>query len=192
MSLPDYSAREELIVKIGDAELLYKKGVKILRFKKSTWGSENNAANYNLIKPYFKGRVLNIGLGMGVSVDVALTQNVDELITYEIEQDIIDVYNNQHEVDKKVSIVKETCFDNKPDGDFDCILFELGEWVISDYDNIISYFDWIYDHLKGYCIIEYNKWNLAFINDILDKFDYTELSSGRRSEKKWIILTKKV
>ena len=107
--------------------------------------------------------------------------------------DIIDVYNSQHEDNPLLTIIKESCYEHKPEGIFDCVLFELSEWIPQEKEDILSYFDWIHEHLIGNCIIEYNKYNVVLLQDLLVKFNYIELSEGYKlgAKKKWIILTKK-
>ena len=94
---PDYSARESIIETRGNVELLIKVDKKIMRFNKILWGEEDSKVYYEMITAYMTGRVLNIGLGMGNSADVILAQPaVTQYLAYEIEADIVAIYNNQN------------------------------------------------------------------------------------------------
>lgn len=195
VDFPDYSAQEEPIATFGKAELLKKAGVKIMRFNRKTWGTENDVDRYNLIKEFITGKVVNVGLGMGTSADVILSVgSVTELISYELEQDIVDLFNDQHEQDNRHDIRVQDAHENKPDGNFDVILFELLCINSGMYLGAKDYLEWCKDHLtaNGCVILEYNIWSKALIGE-LTGWDVSYISTTvntLRPRKIWMQLKK--
>jgi len=195
MGFPDYSAQEEIIRKIGDAELLYKAGKKILRFKKKIYGIEIMKDDYTLLTPYFNGDVLNIGLGMGNSIQTILScASVDSVLCYEIEQDIIDIYIAEYGDNDKLTIICADAMETKPDGIFDVILYELPLETEQLFNGANDYIVWGQSHLKdgGYIILPDNVYTRRLILTYAQTFNINYLSRlrGRVNEQKWIVMIK--
>jgi len=201
VEFPDHSAQEEMIHVIGNAELLWKgSGVnkrKILRYGKSTWGrSEDDLEMYKMLKPYATGRVLNVGLGMGTSAEKLLEKTeITEFIAYELEGDIISMYNWRATPDGRTSILQQDAHVHKPTGNFDVILYELQmnsqEW----YDQAKVYLQWAYNHLtpEGLIILPHNRFSEALVREFLSLLDVTVLTkeTGKKPTPIWIICAKK-
>ena len=187
ISFPDYSAQEEMIECCGDAELLYKSGKKIMRYQMTTYGCEGDCENYDLIKSYMTGSVLNIGLGMGNSVDMILDTEITDLIVYEIEQDIIDLYESFHS-DERLTIYTEDAFENKPEQTFDIILFEVGV-TENNLTDIQDYLTWAFQNLNanGYLIIPYDRYYSVLIEDYGKSLSYITKGSGMSEQNIWIL-----
>ena len=62
-TFPDPSAQEEAIDSSGDAEVLYKRGNKIMRYKKKTVGWASDISKYRLIDNKFFKHKKQIGEG---------------------------------------------------------------------------------------------------------------------------------
>lgn len=170
VEFPDTSAQEEMIRVVGNVELLRKRGKKIVRFKKSTYGSEDDIPKYDKIKELFSGRVLNIGLGMGNSIDMILSRaEVTELIAYELEQDFIDLYNAEHPTpDPKLSLTLADAHAQKPTGDFDVVLYELEFGTRSLFNKAKTYLTWAWQHLKagGSIVLPYSIYSAAAVVEL--------------------------
>lgn len=193
---PDYSDQEEIIQEIGKAELLYKNGKKILRYGKHTWGTEDYSNILDFIKPYLTGRILDVGLGMGISLDKVIeNDNFSEVIVYEKEIDIVSIYDNTHEPNENIDIKNEDCFQNKPDGFFDCILFELKDFIPFNYQDCKDYLNWAKDHLESgkYFIMDYSKASESLANEFTDHFNLSYITNGLRlgRETLWIVMVRK-
>lgn len=194
MVFHDYTSQETPILTIGYAELLYKNNKKILRFKKSTHGTEDDIVKYDTIKDLIKGRVLDVGLGMGNSVDMILSvEDVTELIVYEIENDIIQVYEQTHDSDERLIIENKNAFDHKPTGLFDVILYELEYQPLYYYTEAGKYLDWCKDHLteSGKIILWY-KVNSNILAKSLESYSlsYISIPTGLKPIELFIKLLK--
>lgn len=193
---PDYSDQEELIEVIGKAELLYKNGKKILRYEKHTWGSEDYSKILDFIKPYLTGRILDVGLGMGISLEkIVENDNFSEVIVYEKEENIISIYQNTHESNDNITIINDDAFENKPDSFFDCILFELKDFVPFNYQDCKDYLSWSKDHLDSgkYFIMDYSQASESLANEFTDYFNLSYITNGLRLGRKtlWIVMVRK-
>jgi len=191
---PDHGAQEEIIRKIGKAELLFKRGRKILRFEKVTYGDvDRDRPCYGLLKPYARGRVLNVGLGMANSADLILSQSgVTALVTYELEQDIADVYAAEVTPDPRHTVIVADAHSNKPTGDFDVVLFELEVSRQDLYDKAKTYIRWAANHLAsgGHVILKWSRVAECLANEFSAQATITILSqsTGRKPRPKWIVL----
>jgi len=189
MRFPDHSNGENIIETYGKAEILYKHGKKIMRFNKHTIGYDYDIEKYELIKDLFKGDVLNIGLGMGTSVNTILNNpNVNSLIVYEIEEDIIGLYNKLH-TNEKLTIHNLNAFTNIPSGKFDCILYELFIYNEEIYNKSINYINLMKTHLKkdGIIVLEYNEYFL----EIAKNYTYDIITNGKTGlgrRNQWIVI----
>lgn len=190
MSFPDHGDMEEIIREVGNAELLYKAGKKILRFNKSTWGKEDNEEKYALLESFATGRILDVGLGMGISVDVLLGESVTEMICYEIEENLVEMYQLEGEKSssEKLSIINEDAWENKPEGEFDLVLYEIQVSNQALYDNALSYVEWALEHSTR-VIIEDNVYTRMMINEIDANPMYISSGSGLGEKRRWIVWT---
>ena len=193
-TFPDYAAQEEIIRVVGKAELLYKRGEKILRYGKTKWGTVHYKSTADKIKPYVTGRVLLAGLGMGNTALAVLEKGeVTELISYEIHQDIVDIFEAENEYDGRHTIIADDAYENKPDGTFDAVLFELMVYTQEDYDKAKSYVQWAITKLNtdGVVIIPYDKYLNHLIGE-LGSCDITYISGfqGRRPKELFIVCRK--
>lgn len=193
-TFPDYSAQEEPIRTIGKAELLYKRGEKILRFGKSKWGSEYYKATSDKIKSFLTGRVLIVGLGMGNTALTSLERDeVTELISYEIHQDIVDVFQAENESDERHTIIVADAYENKPEGTFDVVMFELMVYTQEEYDKAKDYINWAKTVLNddGVIIIAFDKY-FNIIVQSLEGLDITYVSeyAGRKPKELFIVCRK--
>lgn len=192
---PDHSAREELIFSTGHSELLYKNGVKMLRYKKKVWGTEKDKAAFERIAPFFAGRILDIGLGMGNSAEAILSrQEVAELISYEICDCVVDVFLSQHDPDQRHTIIIEDAHEYKPDGTFDVIVYELLKDSEENYDKAKAYVIWALDHLteNGCVFISHDRFAEPLAAELGSSVIVTQVSSGIGLTKRiiWLRLEK--
>ena len=76
-------------------------------------------SSYNFIK-FAKGRVGIVGLGLGYVVKELLKkEEVEEIVVYEIEKDIIYLYINNFGLDKRVKFINKNAFEaNSENFDF--------------------------------------------------------------------------
>ena len=191
IKFPDVSSQEEMIDTEGDAELLYKRGEKILRYKKSIWGREGWKDNYTIIKPQFSGRVVNMGLGMGNSVDTILeNETVTEVISYEYVADIANLYIKTHDADSRHTIKIEDGYSHKPDGLFNSILFEPILDSQDEFDKAEEYLSWAEDHLynDGSIIMNYDEYMYALAIQMLPDMTVVieSLVEGRKPKNLFI------
>ena len=174
----DYSDQEEIIRTVGDAELLYKAGKKIMRYKKSTYGKEKEISNYNIIKDLMKGKVLNVGLGMGQSADVILAQKaVKELISQEIEPDIANLYKEEKGDNHKIQVVD--AHKGKPKEKFDVILYELFINDQKTHDEAMTYITHAKDNMlkdEGIILLRYDRYANLLAMNMEESFDASIIS----------------
>jgi hypothetical protein len=169
VTFPDPSAQEEMIRQIGNAELLRKRGKKILRFKKTTYGTEDDLARYNKIKELVHGRVLSIGLGMGHAAEMILARSeVTELISYEIESDIANVYSQEHGTEPKHNLEVKDAIANKPTGTFDVVLYELEFCTQALFNQAKQYLTWAWQRLNvgGSVIVPFSDYSAAAVKEL--------------------------
>ena len=98
---------------------------------------------YEIEASYFpikmaQGRVGIVGLGLGyVAQEIAKKSQVDEVIVYEINKDVIDLYNSNFEHNEKIKIINEDAYKAKSDKfDFfyvDIYEYKLTSKVVDDY-----------------------------------------------------------
>jgi SAM-dependent methyltransferase len=197
LKFPDHSAQEVSIRRVGDAELLYKRGRKIVRYKQGTWGApDEDIVLYRMLAPYIKGRVINVGLGAGTSLDMIMEKSAEitEVFAYEIIQDLVDLYAAEHpSLDPKRKLEVADARDEKPAGTFDSILFELQITTQREYDDALAYLTWAERQLndRGYIILSYNN-NTDILAKTFRNLNITYLSTGTGlgERKVWIILQK--
>lgn len=94
-------------------------------------------SSYMPIK-FAKGKVGIVGLGLGyVAQEIAKKKEVNEVIVYEIDKDVIELYNNSFKKNKKIKILCEDAFKAKSDSfDFfyvDIYEYKLSKRVVEDY-----------------------------------------------------------
>ncbi len=183
MDFPDYSAQEEIISTSGDAELLYKHGVKTVRYKKTYWTEQGDKEKYELIKYLMKGKVLDVGMGAANSTKMILKKGVTSLKSFELIQDLVDLYNLDPESGNH-SIKLKNFHANKPIGKFDVILYELSFDSQASYDEASAFLDWAVDHLEngGKIIIPFDKYSNALVKTRADySYEYISNETMRSS-----------
>jgi hypothetical protein len=185
VDFPDHSAQEDPIRVVGKAELLRKRGILIFRVNKSLWGSERDVDKYDRIKDLISGRVLAVGLGMGNSADMILKRaGVTELVSYEIEQDIADVFEAEHKADPKHKIEVADAYTATISGTFDVVLFELEADSQALYDKAKAFLDAAKKKLNrgGFVLTKADRFYEAIANDLASGYNCTVISKtqGRR------------
>ena len=94
-------------------------------------------SSYMFIK-YAHGRVGVVGLGLGYVVqELAKKSNVEEVVVYEKEKDVIDLYNSNFENNPKIKIINEDAFEAESEN-FDYFYVDIYEYkldkrVVDDY-----------------------------------------------------------
>ncbi|WP_195264977.1 MULTISPECIES: hypothetical protein [unclassified Clostridium] len=125
-------------------------------------------SSYMFIK-YAKGRVGVVGLGLGYVVqELAKKEDVTEIVVYEIEKDIIDLYCSNFENNLKIKIINEDAYKVTGESfDFfyvDIYEYKLTEQVVDDYvkfnklHNIEEYLFWGMEHFLLSCKYEEIVW----------------------------------
>lgn len=125
-------------------------------------------SSYMPIK-FAKGKVGIVGLGLGyVAQEMAKKKDVKEVIVYEIDQDVIDLYNNSFEKNKKIKILCQDAFKAEHNNfDFfyvDIYEYKLDKKVVEDYTllnelhNIEEYSFWGMEHFLLSCRYEEIVW----------------------------------
>lgn len=118
---------------------------------------------------FAKGKVGIVGLGLGYVVqEMAKKKEVTEVVVYEINQDVIDLYYNSFEKNNKIKILCEDAFKAKKDNfDFfyvDIYEYKLTKKVVEDYKafnnihNIEEYSFWGMEHFLLSCRYEEIVW----------------------------------
>lgn len=194
MNMADHTAQEEIISACGDAELLWKRGRKIVRYKKKTWGREDDEERYASVEFAIRGDVLNVGMGAGNSVNMMLPRS-NSVVAYETEQDLIDLYVQTFGTNEKLTIVNADAFENKPEGSFDVIFYEIEIYSQETFDRSTSYLEWGISHLKegGIIILPYNTETKTLSESFLSSCNITtiERGSGLGKSRVFIILSKR-
>ena len=125
-------------------------------------------SSYMFIK-YAKGKVGVVGLGLGYVVqELAKKQDIDEVIVYEIEKDIIDLYYLNFKEDKKIKIINKDAFEAEGE-EFDYFYVDIYEYkfdyrVVEDYEKfnnihkINEYLFWGIEHFLLSCRYEEIVW----------------------------------
>lgn len=125
-------------------------------------------SSYMFIK-YAKGKVGVVGLGLGYVVqELAKKADVDEVIVYEKEKDIIDLYNLNFKENKKINIINKDAFEAESE-DFDYFYVDIYEYklnnrVVEDYKKfneihkIEEYLFWGMEHFLLSCRYEEIVW----------------------------------
>lgn len=125
-------------------------------------------SSYMFIK-YAKGKVGIVGLGLGYVVqELAKKSNVDEIIVYEKEKDVIDLYYSNFESNKKIKIINEDAFKAESQV-FDYFYVDIYEYkldtrVVDDYikfneiHKIEEYLFWGVEHFLLSCRYEEIVW----------------------------------
>lgn len=125
-------------------------------------------SSYMFIK-YASGKVGVVGLGLGYVVqELAKKEEVNEVIVYEIEKDIIDLYYSNFENNSKIKIINEDAYKaNKERFDFfyvDIYEYKLTKQVVDDYikfnklHDIKEYLFWGMEHFLLSCKYEEIVW----------------------------------
>ncbi|MEG1002766.1 rRNA adenine N-6-methyltransferase family protein [Clostridium sp.] len=155
-----YEKNEEFNIKMPDLEGNDKYWMRISPKEiESTYGIIKNA----------HGKVGVVGLGLGYTVqEMAKRDEVKEIIVYEIEEDIIDLYRKNFKDNKKIKIIKGDAYKAKPETfDYffvDIYEYKLTESVVSDYvlfnklHNIEDYTFWGVEHFLLSCKYEEIVW----------------------------------
>lgn len=192
VTFPDHGPQEEILHTSGDAELLIKAGTKILRWRKALWGSADDAALYQLLGAYCTGRVLNTGLGMGLSVDEALSHAaVTSVVAWELRQEIIDVYAAAHEpLDERLSILAGDCYAQPAEGTFDLVLFELPidtqQTLAQALDNIGGFHAAL--NPGGNLVFRYDRFGVALADALGQPYHVLSLARGPRPDPVWAVV----
>ena len=116
--------KETLIKSFGDAGLYDRGGKKVLRIKDGFVGKERANNFYDELSP--SGDVLMIGLAMGLFYQ-AHEDSINSLTSIEMNQDIIDMYNDENAPGDKHTIIQGDGCDFIADttDTFDYILFDI-------------------------------------------------------------------
>lgn len=125
-------------------------------------------SSYMFIK-YAKGRVGIVGLGLGyVAQELAKKPEIDEIIVYEIEKDIIDLYYLNFKENEKIKIINKDAFEAEGE-EFDYFYVDIYEYkfdyrVVEDYEKfnnihkINEYLFWGMEHFLLSCKYEEIVW----------------------------------
>ncbi len=125
-------------------------------------------SSYMFIK-YAKGKVGIVGLGLGyVAQELAKKSNVDEIIVYELEKDVIDLYYSNFEKNEKIKIINKDAFEADSEM-FDYFYVDIYEYkldprVVEDYNKfnkihkIEEYLFWGMEHFLLSCKYEEIVW----------------------------------
>lgn len=125
-------------------------------------------STYGIIKHAY-GRVGVVGLGLGYTVqEMAKRDEVKEIIVYEIEEDIINLYKENFGENKKIKIIKGDAYKAKSET-FDYFFVDIYEYkltdkVVSDYvlfnklHKIEDYIFWGVEHFLLSCRYEEIIW----------------------------------
>lgn len=125
-------------------------------------------SSYMFIK-YAKGKIGVVGLGLGyITQELAKKVNVDEVIVYEKEQDVIDLYYSNFESNEKIKIINKDAFEADSEK-FDYFYVDIYEYklktrVVDDYikfneiHKIEEYFFWGMEHFLLSCKYEEIVW----------------------------------
>ncbi len=125
-------------------------------------------SSYMFIK-YAHGRVGVVGLGLGYVVqELAKKSNVEEVVVYEKEKDVIDLYNSNFENNPKIKIINEDAFEAESEN-FDYFYVDIYEYkldkrVVDDYikfnklHKIKEYLFWGVEHFLLSCKYEEIVW----------------------------------
>lgn len=197
---PDQSAQEQIIRTVGGTELLYKAGVKILRVNRARWGTEEDAYKYRYLAPYLRGRVLHLGVGMGLSLDAILASAaVTECVAYEWARDVADLYAAEHAEDPRLTVEVLDAYEHKPGGDFDACLYELPMDSRVEFDKSKAYFQWVLESSRmndgGHLILPADRFARALLTEfpLLNLSEIAVRDAARPSPRPlpiWIVVTK--
>ncbi len=125
-------------------------------------------SSYMFIK-YAEGKVGVVGLGLGYVVqELAKKSNVEEIIVFEKERDIIELYYLNFEENKKIKIINKDAFE-ADSNEFDYFYVDIYEYklqprVVDDYikfnklHNIKEYLFWGMEHFLLSCKYEEIVW----------------------------------
>ena len=125
-------------------------------------------SSYMFIK-YAKGKVGIVGLGLGYVVQELLKKkDVKEIIVYEIDKDVIDLYYLNFKENEKVKIINEDAYKAKSE-EFDYFYVDIYEYqfsykVVEDYEKfnklhkIEEYLFWGMEHFLLSCRYEEIVW----------------------------------
>ncbi|GAB6168096.1 hypothetical protein JCM1393_05560 [Clostridium carnis] len=116
-----------------------------------------------------KGKVGVVGLGLGYIVqEMAKKSDVKEILVYEIEKDVIDLYNKNFDENPKIKILNKDAFNaEKEEFDFfyvDIYEYKLSKKVVEDYihfnkqHKIKEYSFWGMEHFLLSCKYEEIVW----------------------------------
>lgn len=125
-------------------------------------------SSYMFIK-YAKGKVGIVGLGLGYVVNELLKKKeVEKVIVYEKEKEVIDLYNLTFKEDKRLKIINEDAYKAKKDKfDYffvDIYNYKLSNQVVEDYKtfnklhDITEYLFWGIEHFLLSCRYEEIVW----------------------------------
>ncbi|MGG7078719.1 hypothetical protein [Clostridium sardiniense] len=125
-------------------------------------------SSYGIIKQAH-GRVGIVGLGLGyVAQEMAKSDKVSEVVVYEFEKDIIELYKNNFGENEKIKIINEDAYKVKGEKfDYfyvDIYEYKLTEQVVSDYKHfnealdIEDYVFWGVEHFLLSCRYEDIVW----------------------------------
>ncbi|KAI3350051.1 methyltransferase [Clostridium botulinum] len=125
-------------------------------------------SSYQAIK-FAKGKVGIVGLGLGYVVDkIAKKSNVNEVIVYEISEEVIEMYKENFEENNKIKIIHGDAFKAKSEKfDFfyvDIYEYQLDVKVVKDYNafnnlhEIEEYSFWGMEHFLLSCNYEEVLW----------------------------------
>ena len=125
-------------------------------------------SSYMFIKKA-KGKVGIVGLGLGyVAWELSKKEDVEEIIVYEIEKDVIDLYYLNFPTNEKIKIINEDAYKAKK-RNFDYFYVDIYEYkftykVVEDYEifnnihNIKEYLFWGLEHFLLSCRYEEIVW----------------------------------
>lgn len=125
-------------------------------------------SSYMPIK-FAKGKVGIVGLGLGyVAQEMAKKKDVKEVIVYEIDKDVIELYNSNFKENEKIKILCVDAFESQPNSfDFfyvDIYEYKLTKKVVEDYKKlnelhkIEEYSFWGMEHFLLSCRYEEIVW----------------------------------
>ncbi len=149
---PFQTDNEVILYQTGRASVVLRNGIQqlwlgnIVHMTKS----ESEINNYKLIVDLFYGKVLEVGLGFGMLNNLLHENNqVDTIVSFEIVQDFIDVYNHLYSHSNQ-QIVAGDAFDCVDDisNDFNAVAIDTYYKQDEDYYNRLKTFlHKIYSHL---------------------------------------------
>lgn len=177
IKIKDYEIKKRISNSKNDIGYLYEKDdnvkeecIDLIKSKNvyMTLSSREIQGSYEFIK-YAKGKVGVVGLGLGYTVEeLAKKEDITEVVVYEISSEIIQMYKNNFQENKKIRIIQGDAYKAKGEKfDFffvDIYEYKLSKKVVEDYKffnelhKIEEYSFWGVEHFLLSCRYEEIVW----------------------------------